>query len=308
MEKILPFNSNSPIKTYSYFADYLGVLLANNYRIDNVLEQHFLFMNYIPFTGQVNFQFKKSLKSRFEYEKFDVGTIDALPFVKNNIINNKYVVILLDDNFLNVNSKHKIGVHNWLIYGFSDEKERIYIAGYVFNNNCGTYTETSISYTELISSVARKLTSIEKNRISANNVFSIPQKLNINTKVKYGLIKKFNFYFIHLNVLKFLIVHNYIFSHFNFNPYKRKFLDLRDLRIIYEQTMVFKDILLKKNDSVFDDELNTLVNLSESVLLEAAVFHCKPNRKSKVESAKNINKKIKGIYKIEKNLSKYIFS
>ena len=308
MKKILAFNSDSPVKTYSYFADYIGVLLANNYKIDNVLEKHFMFLNYIPFTGQVNFQLKKSLKSRFNYEKFNVNSIEVLKFVKNNIINDKYVVILLDDAFLNLNLNHKIGVHNWLIYGFSDEEEKIYLAGYVFNNNCGIYKKISISYKELIESVAKKLTTIEKNRISANLTFSIPKNFNTNKKIKYGCIKRLDFYIIHLNVFRFLMVHNYIFSLMSIRPYKRNFLDLRDLRILHEQTIVFKEILSKKSEKIFDDKLNTLVKLSEAILFEAAVFHYNPGKKNKVKKAKSINKKLKKIYNIEKQLGKYILN
>lgn len=307
MKKILPFSSDLPIKTYSYFADYLGVLKANGYEIDNLLEQHFLFMSYIPFTGQVNFQCKESLKQRMEYKKFDVNSIDALDFIKKTIINNNYVVIFLNDNYFNMNLKQNLGVHNWLVYGFDDENEKVYIAGYIFNNNCGNYKKLTISYSEFINSIAKKLTSIEKNRISANHIFSIPKNININKKSTYGYIKKFNFYFISLNVLKLLIFHNFIFSHLKLSPYKREFIDLRDLRIVYEQSIVFKNTLLKRNYNVLNKELNNLTRLSESILLEAAVYHYKPNRKSKVECAKTINKKIKEIYKIEKDLGKYIF-
>lgn len=307
MKKVLPFSSDLQIKTYSYFADYLGVLKANGYEIDNLLEQHFLFMSYIPFTGQVNFQCKGSLKQRMEYKNFDVNSIDVLDFIKNSIINNNYVVIFLNDNYFNINLKQNLGVHNWLVYGFDDENEKVYIAGYIFNNNCGNYKELTISYTEFINSIAKKLTSIEKNRISANHIFSIPKNININIKSTYGYMKKFNFYFISLNVLKLLIFHNFIFSHLKLSPYKREFIDLRDLRIIYEQSIAFKSTLLKRNNNVLNKELNYLTRLSKSILLEAAVYHYKPNRKSKVECAKTINKKIKEIYKIEKDLSKYIF-
>lgn len=79
------------------------------------------------------------------------------------------------------------------------------------------------------------------------------------------------------------------------------------MRIIYEQSIAFKSTLLKRNNNVLNKKLNYLTRLSKSILLEAAVYHYKPNRKSKVECAKTINKKIKEIYKIEKDLSKYIF-
>lgn len=95
MKKILPFDCNPIVKTYPYFADYLGALKANGYEIDNILEHYFICINYIPFTGQVNFQHKASLRNSLKYHKYDVESIDIIDFVKTNIIKNNCFRFLL---------------------------------------------------------------------------------------------------------------------------------------------------------------------------------------------------------------------
>ena len=305
MKKILPFDCNPIVKTYPYFADYLGALKANGYEIDNILEHYFICINYIPFTGQVNFQHKASLRNSLKYHKYDVESIDIIDFVKTNIIKNNYITIVLNDNHFE--TKQKMGVHNWLLYGFDDEQETIYIAGYVAYENCAIYKSLTITFTELKNSIVKKLTKIEKRRISTNHIFKIPENINLCAINNYGYIKKLNFYFISLHVFKLLIFHNFIYAHLNFTPYKRDFLDLRDLRIIYEQSVVLKKVLSKRTCNSFDKELTELTELSKAILIEASIFHNNPNKSRKVKCAKSINRKIYKIYKIEKSLSKYIF-
>lgn len=309
MKKVLLFDCDIPIKTYSYFIDYLGVLKANGYEIDDIVESCFLFLDFIPFTGQVNFQHKDRLKYFMKPKDFNVKKIgNVLSFVKENIVKNNYIVIFLNDNYFNIKLKQTTGVHNWLIYGFDDEKEEIYIAGYIFDRNCGEYKTLKISYCELQNSIVENLTLIEKNRISANHIFSIPDDIQTQTKNRCRCIKKLKFNVISLNVFVLLILHNYIFSRIKIRPYKRCFLDLRDLRIIYEQTYAFKKVLLNKNYGEYQAVLDELTNLSEAILMEASVFHYQSNGRSKTECVVSINKKLYKIYKIEKALSKIIFS
>lgn len=306
MKKILPFCTNPPVKSYSYFADYLGVLMANNYEIDTILESRFLFLNYIPFTGQVNFQKKAKLKKQMNYKSFDIENINILNFVKANICSNKYIVTFLNDYYFNAKLKQNIGVHNWLIYGFDDEKEKIYIAGYIFNNNCGTYETLTISYSELNKSFVRSLSQIEKKRISSNHIFSVYSDNALYNTSKTHFARKIFFNISIIFVLKSLIIHNYIFSYVNFTPYKRDFLDLRDLRIVFEQCNVFTHLLSKKSNKYLN-ELYELTDSANAMLLQAGLYHYKRIPHMKKNIRKSINKKLKKIISIETKLCKYLF-
>lgn len=305
MQKILPFDKKPIVKTYPYFANYLGSIKANGYEIENILEHNFMFLNYIPFTGQVNFQHKASLRNSLKFHQYDVGSIDIIDFVKRNINKNNYIEIVLNDNYFE--TKQKLGSHNWLLYGYDDDKKTVEIIGYIIEGNCGNYESLTITFSELEKSVVRTLTKRQKKRISTNLIFNIPKNYELPKETKYGFLKKANFRLISLNVFKLLIAHNFIFSYFKLHPYKRSFLDLRDLRIIYEQSMVFRNVLLKKHPNGFESDLETLIELSESILNEAGIYLYNVNNKKRTEIVSSINKKIYNIYIIEKKLFKYIY-
>ena len=82
MKKELPFNENPYIKTYPYFANYIGILDANNIEYKHIIMNNFIFLKYIPITGQVNFFNKAILKKIFITEPFTYNISNVMNLIE----------------------------------------------------------------------------------------------------------------------------------------------------------------------------------------------------------------------------------
>lgn len=309
MIKKLPFNNNSLIKTYPYFADYLGILDGCNINTDEFIINNFLSMNYIPVTGQVNFSKKTSLKNLFIIENFDVESSNIIAFIKENINQNRYVIILLNDNNFERKMEHPLGIHSWLVYGYNDAEKIFNVCGYIIENGCNIYKKIELRYDELRKSYPKHLTYIEKNRISSNQTCEVPN--NIIEKNNKNIPKKvsvcFNLLIKNTLILLMLRIHNCFFSKMKIKPYKRNFLDLRDLRIFYEHSIAV-DLYLKYNefDSLYESNEN--IKLTQNNLIIATKFRLLKNKLNKKDYSKKINNNLKKINKNQILIAKKLLS
>lgn len=303
MKKILAFDFNPIIKTYGYFAYYFGMLKAYRNDIYPIISKYFLLLDFIPFTGQVNFQKKAKLKKYYYAKHLIYNTSNITRTIEQHIDNDEYVVITLNDKEFGVPLYKYKGNHDWMIYGYDQEKQIFYLAGYLYNKKYNMFGKLEITYANLVKAIPTKLTSIQKHRISFDHCFSY-RKWNEPCQ-KINFIFLLNFLFIHLNVFPFLIIHNYLYAFTHKQPYKRKFLDLRDIRIIYEQTKAYS-LFIKiniKNSNVLK-QLQGLEHHSENVLNIASKYHLLDSHliKFKISTAKQVNRHIKIIYLLELKL------
>ncbi len=309
-KKVLPLDTDVLVKTYAYFGDYLSILKGNGYDYEKILFDCFLKMDYIPLTGQVNFQNKKKLKSLMEVENINCNKNQIINYVMDSINNDYYVHIFMDDNKFSDNT-YNLGVHNWMVYGYDQEKDKIYLLGFIFEAHFLTYKKIELNYETFENAVVLELNSAQKRRISNNQISKIPDNFIYNSK--NSKLKKYlnivNFFLIHLNVFSFLTFHNFMFSFLGFNPYKRRFLDLRDIRIVYEQILVFSKFINKYS---FNDEhkeqLDTIKKLGENTLNIAAKYHFKENKSEKRKFSKSVNKNLYKIKYYENLLFKSVLS
>lgn len=299
-KKELPFVENPQIKTYPYFSNYLGVLEVYNCDVKNIIRNNFLLLNYVPFTGQVNFQSKKNLKKFMVTETYDINSIsdaEIINFIKYNINLNKYIVMYLNDKYFGKEFKEFLGVHNWLILGYDDENELITIYGYVLENNCNVYKKLKIPYKNFKVSVVRNINIHKKRRISNNHIF-YPSSEILQKNISKKKVNKINFLFISCSSILFLIIHNYIFARLKITPYKRKFIDLRDLRIIYEQVAVFINYF----DNLSNELEKKLCGHTQNMMYMATKYNIDRNKYTKQEIAHLVNLELFQIWKLQKKV------
>lgn len=305
MKKELPFNENPYIKTYPYFANYIGILDANNIEYKHIIMNNFIFLKYIPITGQVNFFNKAILKKIFITEPFTYNISNVMNLIEESINNYKYIIICLDDTKLGLNTNEFLGVHNWIVYGYDDNKQQIKIFGYVRKKGCNYCKSMTISYTVFIKALPNLITKAQKKRISFNHICTLPQQISYSRHCLARNHLAVATYFIFVNCCIFLLlrVHNFVFSKIHIKPYKRDYLDLRDLRIIYEHSLALKEYsFFNKNLQI--NEIAELIEKESKLLLTiASKYHYKNDLQNKNKYRISVNKAIKTISKLEQKLA-----
>ena len=96
MKKILKFDSNAKLISFPFYADYLGVLQAYNYNVDDILVNNLLTMYYSPKIQQIGFRNFKCLQKLMKIEALFLDNNVPIESIKNYIDNNKYVEIILN--------------------------------------------------------------------------------------------------------------------------------------------------------------------------------------------------------------------
>lgn len=292
MNKFLSYKNEPIIKTYPYYGNYLGVLEAHEYDVGTLLLKYFMKLTYIPITGQVNFRNKKKLKNLFNFESFNVSKSELLQFTRESISNDYYVVICLDDRCFNLNLSNYKKVHNWLVVGIDELNKKIKLIGYMIMHGCNTYQELYVSFDEYINAYSESVSYIQKRRISFNHRFKVTpettKRINSCRFTKFNMIESLLYsYFINCAIYDFLGRHILFYSHLSFEPYKRGFLDMRDLRILYENSMVF-NTFLSNYACHFEKEIKEICNANEQILMIAAKYNVRGEPGSKSKYAKKI--------------------
>lgn len=155
MIKILPLNIDPIIKTYTYNAFYIGILEAENIDITNLLLHEFLHIFYYKRDGKGHLDFTGSgfvEPRRFHMIKLEKSNTSYISKIKQEILRNHYLMVSLNEKYITNKQIHCEWdhCHDWLIYGYNDDKKTFLCCGYIGNEYQNhIYNSIEIPYKEI---------------------------------------------------------------------------------------------------------------------------------------------------------------
>ena len=278
MKKILAFKENEILKSYPFYSDYLGVLVAKKHNPNNIFYNNFFTLYYEPWKNQVGFRRFNSVQKMFEINSFSINYANAMEFVISQIDNDKYVEIVLNGRFFNIININEDYFHNWLIYGYDIENKKFLCRGYVpLNFNIHQNMEFQISFEEFKKSLPNngQITRFEKN-IMNNHVFSLPDNYSNPSINKKRIILDLIKYIIPVPPMFFNIS---IYDKFIKNIDKFNYLDLRNYVTLYEHKKIISLYIenILKNDDVLKKFNEKVLSKSYIMLLMAIKYNKRKN-------------------------------
>ena len=265
------------IKTYQHSA-YLEIICSNDTRIDSWIINKYIQWN---FEGK---NLKITNANPWKTVPFIQKNILELKFIKNfdktikTFLNNEYYVMFtgIDDFYLE-NSAHYKRMHyshDIFIYGFDDDKDIYYAAGYTVNNKFELYT---FSQKNILESLNSKYITPSYSAISA---LKLKPKTEYDYNVDWDTVMcGFDEY---LNPIKEINgkvvicgidVYDHILSCLESSKIKSNTpLDLRMFRIIYEHKicMLKRIEVLHAEFNIFNNEVvvcKNILNLAENTFM-----------------------------------------
>ena len=132
MKKILPITTEIPIKTYNNIAYPLSIIFSNCKSAED-----WLFLNSfsLKYGTEVN-DITLDLPYNMDWECFDKKILSSknttIDNIINELINDRYVYIAVDEMFIPFRKKYKKRnfAHDILIYGFDDEINEFDVIGF----------------------------------------------------------------------------------------------------------------------------------------------------------------------------------
>lgn len=301
---MLPIEVNPFIKTYPYFAIYLGALEAGGNITEGIYFNHFNELTYSMHHKELNFKNRLYLQSIMNIRKFKALTSDnALHFVKQKISEGLYVCIYLNgENIVGCKGKY---YHDWMIYGYDNNMRVLYLIGYTSFKKINTYETFKISYDDFLLSLPEKKDErFLRHNFMYNHTFKVPEnymseeidlqriykKLRKEIRNSSPLIRAFSVYNKFLFQLK--LFHKY--------PKLKKFekfrcpMDKRNFRILYDYTKINYMIFDKFcTDKRLVNEYNKCVKTSEVIFYLSVMYEEEENEVKKNMKFKKIYEKLK---------------
>lgn len=268
MKKILKFDSNAKLISFPFYADYLGVLQAYNYNVDDILVNNLLTMYYSPKIQQIGFRNFKCLQKLMKIEALFLDNNVPIESIKNYIDNNKYVEIILNGKYLPFVNVDKDKFHDWLIIGYDDDEKRFIGYGYTKSKEgVNRYSKVFINYADFVSAIpAKTIKTGFENNIMYNHVFQIDTN-KLNERVNKNKIRRILTLYIipfpptFFNISAFKRYESYLKNH---NVEK---VDLKNFLTLYEHSKIL-DIYIR-------DYLNvskTIRTEYENIILKKIYF------------------------------------
>lgn len=268
MKKILKFDSNAKLISFPFYADYLGVLQAYNYNVDDILVNNLLTMYYSPKIQQIGFRNFKCLQKLMKIEALFLDNNVPIESIKNYIDNNKYVEIILNGKYLPFVNVDKDKFHDWLIIGYDDDEKRFIGYGYTKSKEgVNRYSKVFINYADFVSAIpAKTIKTGFENNIMYNHAFQIDTN-KLNERVNKNKIRRILTLYIipfpptFFNISVFKRYESYLKNH---NVEK---VDLKNFLTLYEHSKIL-DIYIR-------DYLNvskTIRTEYENIILKKIYF------------------------------------
>lgn len=294
MEKILPFTMDVPLKAFTYYSVYLGILKMHGVDIITLLLNHFITINYVHANGFFTYREERKLKKLFSHDKFSSDLENPQEFIKDAIDTGSYIFVDLNHAYISSLPIRISIVHEFIIYGYDDETKQFFASGYIANEKLkGLHLQDiRISYDDLTLSYhsAHNL----KKKKHHNFVIKMKNR-NIVTTLNIKKIKIALFLYIY-NILPYLF-----FNSFNRRAYKmyrkhfikinksgNRFFDTRFLKVMQERTVLFKLLIIELSfENELIDKCNDLYNTATKALMLAA--KCNANNTDRLKVYEKIN-------------------
>lgn len=316
MSVILPYTTDVPLKAFSYYSAYLGILKARNINVDILLLNHFITLNFCHIDGFISFLEERKLFDLFIRKKFSYTLTDINTFLKTQINNNAYVLIDINHRFISSLDSHNNFTHEFIVYGYDDEQKCFLSAGYVWNQQIKAlvFRTVIIPYNEM--DKAYKHSKTNSKRKHKNYVLILKPIKHRNTlnlrKLKFDM-----FIYIH-NLLPSILV--YSFNQKAYSKYLKQFkkkslmqnfyFDLRFLKTFQNRAELLLKLTdtLKLNDAIKYDCEKMRECVFQAIIRGAicnATYQNK-NEKYKLDTLNNIYDSIRIAQKLEFQIIKSI--
>ncbi|MBQ7688731.1 MAG: hypothetical protein IJT27_05900 [Clostridia bacterium] len=126
----LPFGSDAVIDCYSHYYFYFGILSGQNIDVDVFLFHHFIHICYYAPLRFFEFPGVLAFFRLFRRRRFPFDLKDPVGFIKNELNRGRYIQIYLKYKYLSELNTGAGAVHDFLIYGYDDEKQAFTATGY----------------------------------------------------------------------------------------------------------------------------------------------------------------------------------
>ena len=316
MKKILYYNENTFLSSFPFFSDYIGIYKEDDENIINIVLNNIFVIEYRMFKGKILFSNYKYLNKMFKINdyKYFSDKNKCLEYIKNQINKNNYVVSVLKFNNLVFNKKIAINsTHTWLIYGYDDFKNELYLSGYLETNGLFKNTKFKIKYEIFFESIPNpKELKLYENNLMNNHIYSkYPDEILLNPdQIRKNLKRQIMF-----NPLKpnkgftsilFLILDYSIKFFFKINK-RQNIIAIRTMKTICEHFYLLNDICKRYTLNIdILEKSKKLLNRANKLLLY--VIKCRKTNCCELKYNEFIflRKELIGIMKEEYLLIKYI--
>jgi len=272
MKKILYYNENTFLSSFPFFSNYIGIYEENDENVKNIVLNNIFVIEYRMFKGKILFSNYKYLNKMFKINdyKYSNEKYKCLEYIKNQINKNNYVVSVLKFNNFIINNKIAIDcTHTWLIYGYDDSENELYLSGYLENNGLFKNTKFKIKYKMFYESIPNsKESKLYENNIMNNHIYGkYPDTILLNTdQIQKNLKRQIMFNPLKPNkgftAILFLILDYNIKFFLKLNK-KHNIIEIKTMKTICEHFYLLNDICKKYN-------LNTdILEKSKKVLNQA---------------------------------------
>lgn len=296
MNKILPMDLHPIIKTFPSIANYLGILNANKYDTTGILINHYVDLFYAK--KSVCFTQRDYIRrAKFERNAFLFTEQNIIDKLHKELNEDHYVLLILNEQFIAHEEIHKdhFYCHDWLVYGYDDEKSVFKIMGYYGSNALlRIYGSVDISFEDVkLGALAAlnvnhiyKGTDLDNNTICIKNT-DIEEKINLpkikkdlNRYIKGHILFCNNKFFLQTgkNVIEILIKEHTAFQQKASNK-KPPFYDIRNYRFCLENKKVILLIITKYlNDfNLATRYQNEVINSLNIIITLIAKYYIKPD-------------------------------
>ena len=151
-KRTLPFDPQPPIKAFSFWGNYLGILQGHGHNVNGLLYNYYITLFYSVATNHLGYVFGLRAKWLFKNRRFKVPRKNPFNYIERCINEEKYVTIMLNAKFLSNVTFDREWYHDWMIYGYDKEERMFEAVGFIVDTSCHAfnYETIQISYDDFL--------------------------------------------------------------------------------------------------------------------------------------------------------------
>ena len=195
MSVMLPFEHNVPIQSYSHFVFYLGILAGRGVDVYPYMFNHFLSFCFLKATAQVGFLEMPKALQVFRLRPFSRDLAAPVSFFKRTLDDGKYVNVHLNHKYISASVREKDYVHDFLLYGYSDETQSFYSKGYVFDGEHAFLINSAFELPYAEAEKSYRATGAKANMFANNYIIDV--RKDPGEKLQKAKIRRDLFFYLH---------------------------------------------------------------------------------------------------------------
>lgn len=257
-----------------------------------ILFNHFVPLSYTFWRNNLSFAYSTHLKDSFQMKRIRKIPTNPLHFVQQCLRKNQYVNLVLNAKHISDLHFDRDWYHNWLIFGFDDEKALFHAVGFAVDVTCHAFTFQTIKirYNELTQALPASRKESGYSRIDMMNphLCWLPKDF-APPKISMPLVRRQVFWYAY-NLLPFLFnAHIYPLFAQKINktyPNNDTSFDLHPFRVLQEHKTLMREMMTDLvPESQAAEQYKTVQSRTNAMLMAALKYNMTKKNKLKALDA-----------------------